>query len=348
MYLKDFHITNKRPNFSKIRIFLLVFLLVVFLDFLFLADFKERISLEHFFASIIPESLIELTNMRREEASVGELVVSPLLMEAARLKAEDMVNKGYFAHISPEGNDPCYWLRVVGYDYLYAGENLAVNFLRTDQVDEAWMRSPSHRDNIVNKTFKEVGIATAVGDYNGHEAIFVVQFFGTRNQIRMAYSYEEEIIVTAKEEEKEKDIILQEAIEDITQKEDIIQEEEIIIDSKEIIVIKEEKVSEETFALIESVEEEPFYRIGDPKLLLLEEEPEYVSLWIMTSSNPGRSAGIALLISAGVAIFSLSMTLVSKEKINFTSFTANNIIIIFSATSALLLSHYMLHLVKYI
>jgi hypothetical protein len=94
------------------------------------------------------------------------------------MKANDMATKGYFAHTSPEGLSPWYWFKQAGYDFVYAGENLAVNFSDSAEVDKAWMNSPGHRDNILNTKYTEVGIATANGMYQGRPTTFVVQEFG--------------------------------------------------------------------------------------------------------------------------------------------------------------------------
>jgi hypothetical protein len=101
-----------------------------------------------------------------------------LLEAAARAKAEDMAAKSYFAHTSPEGRTPWYWLDLVGYKYAYAGENLAVDFDDSTDVTNAWMNSPGHRANIMSERYTEIGIATARGSFEGHPTVFVVQFFG--------------------------------------------------------------------------------------------------------------------------------------------------------------------------
>jgi hypothetical protein len=95
------------------------------------------------------------------------------------MKANDMAEKGYFAHTSPEGKTPWYWFKQAGYDYSYAGENLAVNFFESKDVAEAWMNSPTHRANIVKKDYTEIGIAVATGMYEGRQSVFVAQLFGT-------------------------------------------------------------------------------------------------------------------------------------------------------------------------
>ena len=131
-----------------------------------------------FFATILPSVIVELTNTDRAEASAGPLVMSPILMSAAQKKAEDMAGKSYFAHTSPEGKTPWYWFGLVGYRFSYAGENLAVHFFESQDVETAWLNSPGHRANILNKNFTEIGIATAQGTYQGVATTFVVEMFG--------------------------------------------------------------------------------------------------------------------------------------------------------------------------
>jgi hypothetical protein len=89
-----------------------------------------------------------------------------------------MATKGYFSHTSPEGLSPWHWFDTVGYKFMYAGENLAINFSESTDVEQAWMNSPGHRANILNERFTEIGIATAQGTYQGQPTIFVAQMFG--------------------------------------------------------------------------------------------------------------------------------------------------------------------------
>jgi len=131
-------------------------------------------SLSAVYASV----LVTLTNQNRAMADIAELEVNPLLERAAQLKADDMASKGYFAHNTPDGKTPWYWLDEAGYKYVFAGENLAVNFTESEDVERAWMNSRGHFLNIMNPRFTEIGIATSTGIYKGREAIFVVQMFG--------------------------------------------------------------------------------------------------------------------------------------------------------------------------
>ncbi len=130
------------------------------------------------YASVLASVLVDLTNDDRSSNELHTLKVNPVLQIAAQAKADDMAAKGYFAHVSPEGRDPWYWIQHAGYSFDYAGENLAVDFSDSTDVERAWMNSPSHRDNLLNGHYTEIGIATAEGMYQGHRTTFVVQEFG--------------------------------------------------------------------------------------------------------------------------------------------------------------------------
>lgn len=129
-------------------------------------------------SAVITSVLVDLTNSNRLTQNILPLVENPTLAYAAQLKANDMAEKSYFAHNSPDGKSPWYWFKEGGYEFLYAGENLAVNFNDSSDVVLAWMNSEGHRANIMNGKFTEIGIAMAPGYYNGRETIYVVQLFG--------------------------------------------------------------------------------------------------------------------------------------------------------------------------
>lgn len=131
-------------------------------------------------STILPAVIVDFTNEERGELAVGPLARNAVLDEAARRKAEHMAQNGYFAHYSPDGISPWYWFDQVGYDYVHAGENLAVHFTDSKEVVDAWMRSPLHRDNIVSGNYTEIGVGTAKGEYKGFPTVFVVQLFGTQ------------------------------------------------------------------------------------------------------------------------------------------------------------------------
>ncbi|MCI5108502.1 MAG: CAP domain-containing protein [Candidatus Pacebacteria bacterium] len=130
-------------------------------------------------ATIYPSALVDLTNEARVNEALSPLSVSNKLTLAAQLKANDMASDGYFSHISPEGVTPWYWIGLVDYKFIYAGENLAIDFSYSDDVNDAWLASTAHRNNILSPNFTEIGIAIADGEYEGRDTTYVVQIFGT-------------------------------------------------------------------------------------------------------------------------------------------------------------------------
>lgn len=129
-------------------------------------------------AAFSPKEVIKLTNEARIAENLTVVSENELLNQAARKKAEDMIKNDYFAHTSPAGLDPWYWLQKVNYPYKYAGENLAINYESVREQQSAWMKSPSHRKNILNANFKEIGVAVVEGKIDGEKSILTVEVFG--------------------------------------------------------------------------------------------------------------------------------------------------------------------------
>ena len=128
-------------------------------------------------AAVLPGVLGVLTNDERASAHLTVLTENPVLNRVATLKAEDMARKSYFSHTSPEGLTPWYWFKQAGYEYEYAGENLAIDFKDSYDVTYAWMNSPTHRANIVKAAYTEVGTGVASGTYDGVPTVFVAQVY---------------------------------------------------------------------------------------------------------------------------------------------------------------------------
>ena len=130
-------------------------------------------------ATVLVGALSSLTNQERQQNNLAKLIVNPLLSEAAQKKAEDMSKNQYFSHVSPDEKTPWFWLELVGYKYDYAGENLAINFDESEDVTNAWMNSPAHRENILKKSYTEMGSGVATGTYQGRDAVFIVQDYAS-------------------------------------------------------------------------------------------------------------------------------------------------------------------------
>ena len=181
-WLKDHFIPSEandhQPLFLRTKIAVGLIALVFAVELLYLASSFVLLPTSDYFAAIFASVLVQQTNEERSIENLGSLAINEKLVEAAQMKADDMVARGYFSHVTPDGKNSWYWFRQVGYNYAAAGENLAVNFTDSKDVTEAWMHSPSHRSNIMGENYTEIGIATAHGTYKGRDAIFVVQMFG--------------------------------------------------------------------------------------------------------------------------------------------------------------------------
>ncbi|MEP7162405.1 MAG: CAP domain-containing protein [Candidatus Moraniibacteriota bacterium] len=123
--------------------------------------------------------VIQLANAAREKEGLAPLSENAALSKAASDKAHDMIANDYFAHTSPAGVTPWHWIKKEGYVYKGAGENLAVNFSSAKEQHSAWMKSESHRANILNSSYREIGVAVVEGKLNGETSLITVEFFGT-------------------------------------------------------------------------------------------------------------------------------------------------------------------------
>ena len=133
------------------------------------------------YASQIPSSeIVNLTNQKRLEAGLSQLTNNPLLETAARVKGEHMLEQDYWAHIAPDGTEPWAFFTDVGYQYRYAGENLARDFSNPQSAFDAWIASPSHKDNLLSSKYTEIGVAVVEGDLDGVDTTIIVQLFGTQ------------------------------------------------------------------------------------------------------------------------------------------------------------------------
>src|ERR671914_904270 len=109
-------------------------------------------------------------NAQRERHGLRPLKLNKRLSKAARRHARDMVRRGYFAHDSLGGGTFVDRIRRSGYlNHAHSwtvGENLAWGTSTTSApraITAMWMNSPGHRANILNGSFREVGIRLALG-----------------------------------------------------------------------------------------------------------------------------------------------------------------------------------------
>jgi len=176
--IKNFFIPtqkNKQKPYllSKVAIIVYSFILV------FVNSFGGLIGLSEVQASsITPVNVITLTNQERVAYGLNTLSTNGQLSAAALAKANDMFEKQYWDHFGPNGESPWQFIRAAGYDYVYAGENLAKGFRTAEGIHEAWMASPTHKANIISGNYKDIGVAVVEGELLGKQTTLVVQMFG--------------------------------------------------------------------------------------------------------------------------------------------------------------------------
>lgn len=166
------HSLQKAAMTGMVALVLLSFTLANVQSFLWIAS-------DWMVSSVLPAVIVDLTNEERSTDALGKLRRNNTLDVAAQMKAQHMADREYFAHFSPNGVSPWHWFAEANYNFVHAGENLAIHFTDSDEVVEAWMDSPAHRANILNGNYTEIGIGTAEGEFEGFKTIYVVQLFGT-------------------------------------------------------------------------------------------------------------------------------------------------------------------------
>lgn len=131
--------------------------------------------------SLSTDAIINITNANRTKINnVPFLEENYILNQIAQRRLNDMFENQYFAHKSPAGVGPADVAKLAGYDYVILGENIAMGEYKNElDLVEAWMNSPGHRKNILNPTFKEIGVAVRKGLYKGNEVWLAVQVFGS-------------------------------------------------------------------------------------------------------------------------------------------------------------------------
>lgn len=131
------------------------------------------------YSNISQDALLNATNQKRQEAGLPPLSLNSNLSQAAEGKASDMFAKDYWAHVAPDGTNPWAFIKGAGYNYIYAGENLARGFTTPTDVVNAWMASPSHRENMLSSKYNDVGFAVETGKLSGEDTVLVVEMLGS-------------------------------------------------------------------------------------------------------------------------------------------------------------------------
>ncbi|HZQ29765.1 MAG TPA: CAP domain-containing protein [Patescibacteria group bacterium] len=177
LFFPHFH-NNFRSKLLHHRVILL-FIVLLFSGTFFLsfvkANFPQVLGIS---SDVTTEQLLSFTNQKRQEDGAGALSLNDKLNKAASDKAQDMFAENYWAHNSPTGKTPWVFIKNAGYQYVYAGENLARGFTDSKSVVDAWMASPEHRENMLSRNYNEVGFAVKNGTLLGEDTVLVVEMLG--------------------------------------------------------------------------------------------------------------------------------------------------------------------------
>lgn len=110
-------------------------------------------------SSQFAKQVLDLVNQERSKAGLSSLSMSEELSKVAMVKAQDMYDNNYFDHNSPTHGSPFDMMNEYGITFNSAGENIAKGQTTPTQVMNAWMNSPGHKANILNKSYTKIGIA---------------------------------------------------------------------------------------------------------------------------------------------------------------------------------------------
>ncbi len=124
-------------------------------------------------ASVQEQKLLEYINQDRARNGLAPLKEDQALSALARLKSQDMLENGYFAHESPTYGNAANMLESHGYAYRGVGENIA-HHASAEKAEAAFMSSDGHRRNILGRQWTKVGVGIAL-DENGF--VFATELF---------------------------------------------------------------------------------------------------------------------------------------------------------------------------
>lgn len=123
--------------------------------------------------------MLQRINQLREERGLDRLELSQPLGVAAELKARDMAEQDYLAHVAPDGQTPRELLDEVGYpSNTEIGENIAAGQQSAEATFEQWLGSQAHREIMLSEEFTAIGIGRAHNADANYEWYWAAEFGG--------------------------------------------------------------------------------------------------------------------------------------------------------------------------
>lgn len=121
------------------------------------------------------QQIVDLTNQRRAEHGLPALSINQKINNAAQVHANDLAARDVMSHTGGDGSNAGQRLDNQGYYWTAWGENVATGYSNAAATVEAWMNSPSHRQNILSSVYNEIGVGLA---YAADGSSYWVQDFG--------------------------------------------------------------------------------------------------------------------------------------------------------------------------
>lgn len=164
---------RRLPNFSGQKFLPYALLVTLVILSIFLAWPKQAA----YEVNLSPDNLLHLVNQDRLRLGLQPLKMNSRLNRAAYGKAEHMIRHNYFAHTSPQGVEPWDFIKEQNFRYSSAGENLAMNYTSSYELENDFLGSPAHRQNLLSPLFTDTGIAVVEGEFEGKPVLMTVQVF---------------------------------------------------------------------------------------------------------------------------------------------------------------------------
>jgi len=146
---------------------------------------SKPLQIEQPVAAFTSDDIIQRTNRYRQDLSLNSLSPNKELTDAALYRAQDMAKTGQFSHkvaTTTNMTDAWAFMKDKGYNYSDAAENLATWYDNPDSVMQGWIDSPSHKKNLQDKRYTDIGVAVVPAKFGGKDTYFVVQFLGNRKK----------------------------------------------------------------------------------------------------------------------------------------------------------------------
>ncbi|MDO4581198.1 MAG: CAP domain-containing protein [Bacillota bacterium] len=121
------------------------------------------------------EEVVQLCNIERSKQGLASLTIDETLMQAAHIRAVEVQEK--FSHTRPNGTICFTALQEIGYSYRTAGENIAIGQQTPSEVVEDWMNSQGHRENILNRNYRRIGVGVVISGDDVYQGYSWAQFF---------------------------------------------------------------------------------------------------------------------------------------------------------------------------